>query len=167
MFRTLRLKLAAVVAVGGLATTAHAQPGPQVQPVPLPGPVPQVIQWNGGSVVIDGQSVVVKQNGVGGGPSVNVVTGSANGIGNRVVIDNGPGGGVTVVQDSRVGFGNSVVVGPNQLLVDVPGLPLGLQGPVVPVVIDPFFPDVYLPLWAIDPYGMAGVRVVVPVGVKP
>ena len=41
----------------------------------------------------------------------NIVRGAANGFGNSIVIDNGPGGrGTTVIENSRNGVGNSVVI---------------------------------------------------------
>jgi hypothetical protein len=141
VIRNLRTKLAAVVAAGGLAAAAHAQPPVQPQPVrpvqpqpvvpqpvvpqPVPGQGPQVYRWNGGYVVIDGPGVIVRQDGVPGGPSMNVVSGSGNGVGNKIVVSNGPGsGGVTVVQNSRNGVGNTILVNPNDLVIEDPLVPI-------------------------------------------
>lgn len=144
MFDTLRLRLAALAAAGGLATAAHAQPpvpdagvptppAPQTQPLapapvepgadkPVPPPggpaacEPKVIRWAGGSVTVNGPEVVVRTAGRGG--STNVISGSGNGRGNTVVVDGGRGG-LTVVQNARNGVGNRLIVNDDDTLVDL------------------------------------------------
>ncbi len=145
MTRSLRTKLAALTAIGGLATAAAAQPPAQ----PLPDQKPRVIRWNGGYMVMDNAGgVVVRQAGVPGGSSTNIINGSGNGIGNRIVVDNGDTSGVTIVSNSRLGIGNKIIVNAEDVLLDIPDLPLDLLGlpapkpapkvaPADPVVIPP------------------------------
>lgn len=104
--------LAAALAAGGLAATAHAQP-----PAPAaPAAAPQVVRWPGGVMIQNGREVVVRQAGTPG-RSTNVVTNSGNGFGNTIVV--GGGGGLTVVSGSRNGVGNRLVVDPTDLLLDL------------------------------------------------
>jgi hypothetical protein len=151
MTHSLRTKLAALAAAGGLAAAAPAQvpadPPAPVNPVPVnPAPVepgvvrpapaapafaprPQVVRWAGGYVVLNGPEVVVRQPGVAG-RSTNVVTGSGNGFGNTIVVDNGPGGGgVTIVQNARNGVGNRLVVDPDDVFLDLDLLPAWVLAP--------------------------------------
>jgi hypothetical protein len=104
-----RMGLAAVAALGGLASAATAQQ-------PVEKPEPQVIKWPGGYMVTNGRDVVVRQSGTGG--STNVITGSGNGFGNRIVVDGGSGG-VTVVRGSKIGIGNKIVVNPDDVMIDL------------------------------------------------
>jgi len=135
MIRAMRTRLAALAAVGGLATAAHAQP--QVEPPPPPAnpapveagcdkPVPvRIVRWAGGSVVLDGPEVIVRQAGTPGvlrvngtGRSTSVVTNSGNGFGNTIVVGNG-GGGLTVVKNARNGVGNRLILDPDDELLDL------------------------------------------------
>jgi hypothetical protein len=132
MRHSLRTKLAALAAAGGLASAAPAQTPAIDPPAPVePGAIrpapaatiltakPQVVRWAGGYVVLNGPEVVVRQTGTAG-RSTNVVTGSGNGFGNTIVVDNGPGGGgVTIVQNARNGVGNRLVVDPDDVLIDL------------------------------------------------
>ena len=116
MTRFMRMKLAALAAVGGMAAATQAQPPAQ----PFPAQNPKVIRWNGGYIVVDASgNTVVRQTGVPGGGSTNVVSGVGNGIGNRIVVDNGPGGGTTIVTNSRLGIGNKLIVNPNDDFLDL------------------------------------------------
>jgi hypothetical protein len=80
-----------------------------------------------------------------GGQSTNIISGAGNGVGNRIVVDGGPGGGVTVVSGSRIGVGNKLVVNPDDLLIDLdkclkpackpaPAEPMTLPKPAEPVL---------------------------------
>jgi hypothetical protein len=108
---------AALAALGGLATSSRAQ---VVEPgVDKPCPAPQVVTWPGGSVTVNGPEVIVRQPGRTG-RSTGVISGSGNGFGNTIVVDNGPGGGITVVQNSRNGVGNRLILGPDDELIELP-----------------------------------------------
>lgn len=98
--RFLRRGLAAVLAAGGVATLAAAQQPPQTNP--------QVIRWPGGHMVMNGTEVVVRHAGTG--YSSTTLKGVANGVGNKITVSNGPGGGTTVITNSRAGVGNTIVV---------------------------------------------------------
>ena len=112
-----RTRFAALAVLGGLATSAQAQ---VVEPgMDKPCPAPQVITWPGGSVTINGPEVVVRQPGRTG-RSTGVITGSGNGVGNTIVVDNGPGGGVTVVRNTRNGIGNRLILGPDDEIIELP-----------------------------------------------
>ena len=78
------------------------QPQPELQPVPLqPQLQPQVAP----RIAVIPQVPVTKRT--------NIIRNSANGVGNRIVIDNGPSngqGGVTIVDNVRNGYGNKVIV---------------------------------------------------------
>ncbi len=159
---SLRTGLAALAALGGLAAVAHAQ-----LPAPLPAPVvpvpvapgvpgaPQVIKWPGGYMIMNGSEMILRSTGPAGS-STNVITGSGNGVGNRIVVSGGTGG-TTIVKNSRNGIGNQLITDPNDVLIDldalVPELKLGpkLVVPVVPVVppaggpADPVIPPAVAP----------------------
>ncbi len=109
---TIRTGLAALAALGGLAAAASAQPVPATPATPEP----QVIKWPGGYMIVNGRETIVRQSSAG--RSTNVITGSGNGVGNRIVVDGGPGG-VTVVSGSRNGVGNKLVLNPDDLLLDL------------------------------------------------
>ena len=139
---TIRTGLASVVALGGFAAAASAQPVPGV-PVE---PEPQVIKWPGGYMVLNGKEMILRQNG--GGSSTNVISGAGNGVGNRIVVDGGPGGGVTVVSGSRIGVGNKLVVNPDDVLLDLDQWlkPCRKPAPAVPMAApkppaDPVIPE--------------------------
>jgi hypothetical protein len=143
-----------VAAIGGLAAAAYADlpqlPAPPMQPPTPPAQVvaplavtptlaptapqaattPQVVKWPGGYMVINGSEVIVRNNGVAGG-STNVVTGSGNGFGNRIVVSGGAGG-TTIVKNARNGVGNQLLIDPTDDLIDLDALMAGLQ-PVAPV----------------------------------
>jgi hypothetical protein len=138
----IRTGLAALATLGGLAFAAHAQP-PAVPPATE---VPQVIKWPGGYMILNGPEVIVRQKS--DGQSTNVISGVGNGVGNRIVVDNGPGGGVTIVRGSRIGVGNRLVVNPDDLLIDLDEWlkPCAKPAPAVPMaapkppVADPALP---------------------------
>jgi len=124
---SLRTGLAALVAVGGIASVANAQlPSAAVAPQ-----TPQVVKWPGGYMVMNGSEVIVRNCGPAGS-STNVVTGSGNGFGNKVVVSGGAGG-VTIVKNARNGIGNQLLTDPDDLLLDLDAL-LGNLKPVLPVV---------------------------------
>lgn len=132
MVDTLRTRLAALAAAGGLTVAvAHAQPPAEVPPAPAPAPVepaplpvpePRVIRWPGGCLVLNDAPAagpeVVGRVPLAGRKAVNVVTGSGNGFGNTIVVDGGPGG-LTVVRNARNGVGNRLVVNPADDLLDL------------------------------------------------
>lgn len=127
-FHTIRAGLAAAAALGGLAAVASAQPT-----VIQKKPEPQVIKWPGGYMVLNGKDVILRQ--AAPGKSTNVIAGAGNGVGNRIVVDGGPGG-VTVVSGSRLGFGNTLVVNPDDLFFDLDAClkPKPTSAPPEPVV---------------------------------
>jgi len=131
----MQTKLAALAAVGGLAVAAQAQQPAQ----PLPAQSPQVIRWNGGYMVTDASgNVVVRQAGVPG-KSTTVLDGVGNGIGNRIVVDNGPGG-TTIVRNTRAGVGNKVLISPYEDLIDIDDLlqhSFGVRCPKPAPKVDP------------------------------
>jgi hypothetical protein len=106
--RFVRRTLVAMLAVGGVAAAASAQP---------PGTAPQVIRWPGGYMVMNGPEVIVRQAGAPGVSST-TLNGVANGVGNKVVVSGRTG--TTVVTNSRLGFGNSVVIDDDEWLFDLP-----------------------------------------------
>jgi len=112
MLHTIRTGLATLAALGGLATAASAQPVPAT----ATSPEPQVVKWPGGYMVVNGREMILRQSG--SGRSTNVISGSGNGVGNRIVVDSGSGG-VTVVSGSRNGVGNKIVVNPDDPLIDL------------------------------------------------
>lgn len=128
--------LVAVLALGGFAVAAHAQPPAPVQPVPVqavPG-APQVFKWPGGYMIMNGSEVIVRSTSPNGS-STNLITGSGNGIGNKIVVSGGAGG-TTIVQGARNGIGNKLIVDPNDLLIDLDALLGDLKParPVLPVI---------------------------------
>ena len=146
---SLRTGLAALAALGGFAAMAHAQlpPAPVAPAAPVPvapavAGAPQVIKWPGGYMVMNGPEVIMRTTGPAGS-STSVVTGSGNGVGNRIVVSGGAGG-TTIVQNSRNGIGNRLITNPDDVLIDVDALiaglkPLGVKPvapgvPVVPVI---------------------------------
>jgi hypothetical protein len=122
---------AALTAVGVVAVTAHAQLPPAAPAAPQ---TPQVIKWPGGYMILNGPEVILKNTTPGGG-STNLITGSGNGIGNKIVVDGGAGG-LTIVKNARNGIGNRLVINPDDILLDLdlPGLPLKPAVPANPVV---------------------------------
>jgi hypothetical protein len=169
-----RPALAALAALGGLAVAAHAQApplpavapmGPQPvapatvapmgpQPVAPAGGVPslplgvqnpRVIQWPGGYMVMNGSEVIVRHATPGG--ATNLVTGTGNGWGNRIVVGGGAGG-VTVVQNARNGWGNQLIVDPADTLIDIddllstlPGMKFAVPAPAAqPKPVNPMIP---------------------------
>lgn len=113
---SLRTGLAALAALGGLATTAYAQ----LPPTAAVPQTPQVVKWPGGYVVMNGSEVIVRSTGPGGS-STNLVTGSGNGFGNKIVVSGGAGG-TTIVQNARNGIGNQLITDPDDLLLDLDAL---------------------------------------------
>lgn len=118
----------AAVATAGLLTTAQAQP-----PVPLPA-APKVVRWPGGVLVTDGHEVILR-NAVPGAGTTNIISGSGNGFGNKIVVGGGSGGGTTIISNSRNGIGNKIVLDPNDWVLDLdqwigPALPLPAARPV-------------------------------------
>ena len=135
----IRAGLAASAAAVAL-TVAHAQ-----QPAPLPAPVPppKVIQWPGGFLKIDGNELILR-NAVPGAGTTNIISGSGNGFGNKIVVGGGNGGGTTIIQNSRNGVGNKIVLDPADWVIDLddllaPARPLPAAKPM-PV---PAAPPVY------------------------
>ena len=133
--RFLRKSVAALLAVGGVAAAATAQP---------PVAKPQVLRWPGGYMVMNGPEVIVRQ--AGAGTSTTMLSGVANGFGNKVVVSNGRAGGTTVITNSRLGFGNSIVIDDEDWLFDFPPkacppkLPAPLLPPADPMVVPPAVP---------------------------
>ncbi len=119
---SLRTGLAALAALGGLATTAYAQ----LPPTAAVPQTPQVVKWPGGYMVMNGSEVIVRSTGPGGS-STNLVTGSGNGFGNKIVVRGGAGG-TTIVQNARNGTGNQLITDPDDLLLDLDAL-LGAAKP--------------------------------------
>jgi hypothetical protein len=95
-----------------------------------------VFKWPGGYMVMNGPEVIMRTTGPAGS-STNLITGSGNGVGNRIVVSGGAGG-TTIVQNSRNGIGNQLITDPNDVLIDVDallaGLKPGIVNPVVPAV---------------------------------
>mgnify|MGYP000446641436 CR=1 FL=1 len=139
----LRTGLAAIVALGGAAAFAQAQSPPAAVPH-----TPQIIKWPGGYMVMNGSEVIVRSTGPGGS-STNLVTGSGNGFGNKIVVSGGAGG-VTIVQNARNGIGNRLIVDPDDLFIDIDEL-LGIVKPrcVKPAV--PAIPVAPAPLPVLPP----------------
>lgn len=106
----LRAGLAASAATVAL-TAVHAQP-PAV-----PAPPPKVIHWPGGWMMLDGQEMILRSATPGG--TTNVIRGSGNGFGNKIVVGGGSGGGTTVISNSRNGVGNRIVLDPDDWVFDV------------------------------------------------
>ncbi len=134
----LRAGLAATAATVAL-TAAHAQP-----PGPLPAPPPKVIQWPGGFMKIDGNELILR-NAVPGSGTTNIISGSGNGVGNRIVVGGGSGGGTTIISNSRNGIGNKIVLDANDWVFDLdewlaPARPIPAAKPL-PL---PVAPPVYL-----------------------
>lgn len=70
----------------------------------------------------------------------NIITGSGNGWGNRIVIDNdGSGHGTTIISGARNGVGNRLVIINGQVMQDLPAVPRGRVAvvPARPVAPDP------------------------------
>jgi hypothetical protein len=88
-------------------------------------------------MIMNGPEVIVRHAGVPEvrAGSANIVTGSGNGFGNTIVVDGGRPG-VTVVQNARNGIGNRLIVNPDDLLLDLDdldlGVPLAKPAPVGP-----------------------------------
>lgn len=115
----LRASLAAS-AVAVSLTAAHAQQPLLPQP-PAPAvaaPPPRVIQWPGGWMTLDGREMILRHNLPGAGPT-NIISGSGNGFGNKIVVGGGSGGGTTIISNSRNGIGNRIVLDPNDWLIDL------------------------------------------------
>lgn len=114
------LIVAACFSAGPLADLAPARP-------------PQVIRWPGGSLTLDnpgGPEVVIRRPGTDG-RSTNVITGSGNGFGNRIVVSNGGAGGTTIIRNSRNGWGNRIVVDPEDEVIELPArAPAAARPPV-------------------------------------
>lgn len=109
-----------VAALGFLGASGVMAAEPPAAPAQAPPPR-QIIRWPGGWMYVDGPSVIVRQAGSGG--STNVITSSGNGVGNRIVVDNGGTSGVTILQNVRNGIGNSVTVTPAGPVLDLPSRP--------------------------------------------
>ena len=114
----------AALAAAGLAAAAAAQ----LPPPPAAPQAPKVVKWPGGYMILNGPEVIVR-NTSPDGSSTNLVTGSGNGFGNRVVVSGG--GGTTVVQNSRNGIGNRLILDADDLLIDLDAL-LAAPKPAVP-----------------------------------
>jgi hypothetical protein len=87
-------------------------------PEPAQAPPPRPINRAAdGWTLRDNTGVIVRAPAKEG--STTVITGSANGIGNRIVVDNGGTPGVTIIQNVRNGVGNSVIVTPKGPVIDL------------------------------------------------
>jgi hypothetical protein len=148
---SLRTGLAALAALGGLATVASAQ----LPPAPVQPATPKVVKWPGGYMIMNGSEVIVRNTTPGGG-STNLITGSGNGFGNRIVVSGGAGG-TTIVQNARNGIGNRLILDPDDLLIDLDELLGKPKAPVIPVIpkiapADPVMPPAVAPAPApVDP----------------
>jgi hypothetical protein len=91
-----RTGLAALVAVGGLATTAYAQ----LPPAAAVPQTPQVVKWPGGYLMMNGSEVIVRSSGPGGS-STNLVTGSGNDSGADIVFHAAGGTGNGVFTEAK------------------------------------------------------------------
>ncbi len=161
----------ASLTMGVFAIPAHAQLPPVAPVAPVVAPVaPQVIQWPGGYMVMDGSGLILR-NSSPTGRSTNVITGTGNGFGNRIIVDGGASG-VTILKNVRNGIGNELFLNPDDLLLDLdlwPGLkPIGPKPlPAAPAVIPPAdanpAPPVVEPIPALPPPGPAEPNVAVPV----
>jgi len=131
----LRAGLAATAATVALATV-HAQP-PAV-----PAPPPQVIQWPGGWMKIDGQEMILRNAAPGRG-TTNIISNSGNGFGNKILVGGGSGGGTTIISNSRNGVGNQIVLDPEDWVFDLgpwtppAARPVPLPAPLPPPVAVP------------------------------
>jgi hypothetical protein len=86
-------------------------------------------------MVLNGPDVMVRQAGVG--PSTTYLNGVGNGVGNRIVVNNGRAGGTTIVTNSRLGFGNSIVIDDEEWLWDLPKVCPPKRPPADPVLVPP------------------------------
>jgi hypothetical protein len=139
-----RAGLAALAAVGGLALVAGAQP----PAAPAQPAAPKVVKWPGGYMIMNGSEVIVRNSTPGGG-STNLITGSGNGFGNKIVVSGGAGG-TTIVQNARNGIGNRLILDEDDLLIDLDellGKPKAVVIPVVPKIApaDPVMPPAVAP----------------------
>jgi hypothetical protein len=139
---SLRTGFAALAALGGLAAAADAQ----LPPAPAQPASPQVVKWPGGYMILNGPEVIVR-NSTPGGSSTNLITGSGNGFGNKIVVSGGAGG-VTVVQNARNGVGNRLILDPDDLLIDLDAIlgksqPLPVMPKIAPA--DPVMPPAVAP----------------------
>src|SRR5580704_9514816 len=96
-----------VMALGLLGNAVCADPPAAATPQR------QIIRWPGGWMYLDEPGVIYHDGSAPKTGSTTVITGSANGIGNKIVIDNGKSAGTTILRNVRNGFGNSVTVTPN------------------------------------------------------
>lgn len=78
----------------------------------------QIIRWPGGWMYLDEPGVIYRDGSVQKTVSTTVITGSANGIGNKIVVDNGKSSGTTILQNVRNGAGNSVTVTPSGPVIE-------------------------------------------------
>jgi hypothetical protein len=143
-----RAGFAALAALGGLAAVASAQ----LPPAPATPQAPKVVKWPGGYMVLNGSEVIVRNTTPGGG-STNLLSGSGNGFGNKIVVSGGTGG-TTIVQNARNGIGNRLILDPDDLLIDLDellGKPKVAVPPVVPKIApaDPAMPPAVAPAPAV------------------
>jgi hypothetical protein len=82
-------------------------------------------------MIMNGSEVIVRSTSPGGS-STNLITGSGNGFGNRIVVDGGVGG-TTIIKNARNGIGNHLILNPNDLVIDVDAIIAGVK-PVIPVI---------------------------------
>jgi len=77
------------------------------------------VRWPGGWMYLDEPGVIYHDDTAPkGGGSMNIITDSANGIGNSIVID-GQTKGTTILRNARNGIGNSITVTPKGPIIDV------------------------------------------------
>ena len=82
-------------------------------PPSAPAQQRQIIRWPGGWMYLDEPGVIYHDAAAPKTGSTTAISGSANGVGNKIVVDNGKSSGVTVIRNSRNGVGNSVTVTPS------------------------------------------------------
>jgi hypothetical protein len=95
-------------------------PGLAQQPtVPTQAPPPrQIFLLPNGWMLWDATGVIVRVTGKDMEGSTTTIVNSANGVGNRIVVNNGGASGVTILQNVRNGIGNSVTVTPTGTVIE-------------------------------------------------
>jgi hypothetical protein len=109
--------------LGILGLLAVGLPGSAQQPsVPEQAPPPrQIMRLPNGWILWDGPGVIVRVQGKDTEGATTTIVNSANGVGNRIVVNNGGASGVTVLQNVRNGVGNTVIVTPSGPVIERPG----------------------------------------------
>ena len=86
---------------------------------PPAGPARPIIRWPGGWMYLDKPGVINHDGAAPKMGSTTVITGSANGVGNSIVVDNGKSSGKTILRNVRNGIGNSITVTPKGPVFEV------------------------------------------------